>query len=80
MTKVVHQQDEGDQDKKRGTGSELLDQFIGSLAENSELTEDVANAIRQLYSEGLLTGQDLLSRLEQERSESGHDEDTQAPP
>jgi hypothetical protein len=80
MTKVVRQQDEGDSNKKSGTGSELLDQFIGSLANNTEVTEDVAKAIRELYIDGLLTGQDLLSRLEQERSESGHDENTQAAP
>lgn len=78
MTKVVRQQD--DNDKKSGTGSELLDQFIDSLADNTEVAEDVARAIRELYIDGLLTGQDLLSRLEQERSESGHDEDTQAGP
>ena len=78
MTKVVRQQD--DNDKKSGTGSELLDQFIDSLADNTEVAEDVARAIRELYIDGLLTGQDLLSRLEQERSESGHDVDTQAGP
>lgn len=59
--------------KTTKTASELISSFFSNLGNLEGMDNDIANVIQNLWKEGKLGRDELLSEFEQVRTREGHD-------
>jgi len=59
------------------SGKELCDQFFGALSSREDIDQKVAMLLKNLYSEGKLTGDNILRGLETLRMEKEDEGESQ---
>jgi hypothetical protein len=55
------------------TGKQIVDDFFKSLANNSELNQEVIQLLTSLYASNKLTNNEIERALEEQRTEASHE-------